>query len=95
MTPEERQRIIEEALMRSMKAMALRAILRATNPPQHYNCRSSVQMDIDSLNRELDRIEAEAAAGIPTKGRADEAGSWDALEEALGAETVRRMREGG
>lgn len=96
MTPEERRDRLRAALARELNAVSLRVFLNIMNsqryPPEHINCRS-VSDPFREVNAELDRLEAEAAAGIPTKENGDEAGSWDALEKALGADTVRKMRE--
>lgn len=97
MTPEERRKRIDAEVRRIAQSVMLRAFLRAVgtpSPPTHFNCRSSVPDPFRELNAELDRLEAEARAGIPTKEKADAPGSWEALEKALGAEAVRRMREG-
>lgn len=104
MTPEERRKAIEQAMNNALQDLANRAFRRAILPrtgeggrPIHFNCRS-VSVPIINANpfgemqAELDRLAAEAAAGIPTKGRPEEPVSWDAFEEALGPEMVRQMR---
>lgn len=93
MTPEERRKRIDAEVRRIAQSAMLRAV-GTPSPPTHFNCRSSVPDPFRELNAELDRLEAEARAGIPTKEKADAPGSWEALEKALGAEAVRRMREG-
>lgn len=93
MTPEERRRLVIRAADKAVQRLFLEALLKGFRPPEHINCRSSLS-SLDEVRAELDRIEAEAAAGIPTKAKGDAPGSWEELEKALGSETVRRMREG-